>query len=40
MNTDIEYKGSAPSTLVGQAITKVISPKHVYTLPAAPTAEH
>jgi D-alanyl-D-alanine carboxypeptidase len=39
INTDIEHKGSAPSTLVGKAITQVISPKHLYTLPAAPTSE-
>ncbi len=36
VNTDVEHDGSAPSTLVGQAITKTISPGHVYTLPAAP----
>jgi hypothetical protein len=30
---------SAPSTLVGQAITEIISPGHVYTLPAAPTTD-
>ncbi|UGS33755.1 serine hydrolase domain-containing protein [Capillimicrobium parvum] len=39
LTSDIEVGGRAPSTLVGQAITKVITPKHVYTLPAAPTAE-
>ncbi len=36
INTNTEYQGSAPSTLVGQAITEVVSPKHIYTLPAAP----
>jgi D-alanyl-D-alanine carboxypeptidase len=39
INTDVEHEGNAPSTLVGEAITKVISPKHVYTLPAAPTGD-
>jgi D-alanyl-D-alanine carboxypeptidase len=39
INTDIEAHGYAPSTLVGQAITSVISPKHLYTLPAAPSGE-
>ena len=37
INSNAEHKGSAPSTLVGEAITKVVSPQHVYTLPAAPT---
>jgi D-alanyl-D-alanine carboxypeptidase len=39
INTDIEAHGYAPSTLVGRAITSVISPKHLYTLPAAPSGE-
>jgi D-alanyl-D-alanine carboxypeptidase len=39
INTDVEHEGSAPSTLVGQAITETISPGHVYTLPAAPTTD-
>jgi D-alanyl-D-alanine carboxypeptidase len=40
INTDIERTPSiAPSTLVGEAITKVISPKSIYTLPAAPPSE-
>lgn len=40
INSDIERSpGHAPSTLVGEAITKVISPKHIYTLPAAPASE-
>ncbi|HWV83827.1 MAG TPA: serine hydrolase domain-containing protein [Capillimicrobium sp.] len=39
INTDVEHDGSAPSTLVGQAITETISPGHVYTLPAAPTTD-
>jgi D-alanyl-D-alanine carboxypeptidase len=39
INTDVEVKGKAPSTLLGEAITKVLSPKHVYDLPAAPGGE-
>lgn len=34
INTDIEYRGSEPSTMLATAITKVISPDHVYTLSA------
>jgi hypothetical protein len=39
INTNNEHKGSAPSTLLGEAITRVISPRHVYTLAAAPTTD-
>ncbi|MFJ7156303.1 serine hydrolase domain-containing protein [Streptomyces sp. NPDC101118] len=35
INTDITYQGQEPTTLFGQAITQVVSPKHVYFLPAA-----
>ncbi|MGW2813509.1 serine hydrolase domain-containing protein [Streptomyces sp. NPDC001415] len=34
LNTDILHNGSEPSTLFGRAITKVVSPKHVYDIPA------
>lgn len=37
VNTNIERNGEAPSTVLGRAITRVVSPNHVYTLPAAPT---
>ncbi|MFB7469547.1 serine hydrolase domain-containing protein [Kitasatospora sp. NPDC056184] len=37
LNTDVEYRGSAPSTLFAKAITEVVSPANVYDLPAAPT---
>ncbi|HST41693.1 MAG TPA: serine hydrolase domain-containing protein, partial [Conexibacter sp.] len=37
VNADIESRGYAPSTLLGRAITGVVSPRSVYTLPAAPT---
>jgi len=36
INTDVPSAGSAPGTLIGEAITRVISPRNVYTLPAAP----
>jgi D-alanyl-D-alanine carboxypeptidase len=39
INTDVAAHGYAPSTLVGKAITSVISPKNLYTLPAAPSGE-
>ncbi|WP_406328964.1 serine hydrolase domain-containing protein [Streptomyces sp. NBC_00203] len=40
LNTDINYqKVIEPSTLVGQAITKIISPQHVFNLPAQPAAQ-
>jgi D-alanyl-D-alanine carboxypeptidase len=32
INTDIPYQGAEPSTVVATAITKVITPDHVYTL--------
>ncbi|WP_380283364.1 serine hydrolase domain-containing protein [Kitasatospora purpeofusca] len=37
LNTDVEYRGSAPSTLFAKAVTEVVSPANVYDLPAAPT---
>ncbi|MEU2774584.1 serine hydrolase domain-containing protein [Streptomyces sp. NPDC007162] len=39
LNTDISYHGGIePSTLFGQAITRTISPAHVYDLPAPASA--
>ncbi|MET7513181.1 serine hydrolase domain-containing protein [Streptomyces sp. NPDC005480] len=38
LNTDIDHDNSEPSTLVGQAITKIISPANVFDLPAQPAA--
>lgn len=35
INTDIEYQGSEPSTTLATAITKIISPEHIYTLSPA-----
>ncbi|MGW7439846.1 serine hydrolase domain-containing protein [Streptomyces sp. NPDC054849] len=34
LNTDITAEGEEPSTLFGEAITKIVTPRHVYTLPA------
>ncbi|WP_405558320.1 serine hydrolase domain-containing protein [Streptomyces sp. NBC_01171] len=39
LNTDIAHDGQEPSTLFGQAVTKVISPGHVFDLPAQ-NAQH
>ncbi|WP_327309330.1 serine hydrolase domain-containing protein [Streptomyces sp. NBC_01298] len=36
LNTDISAQGEEPSTLFGEAITKIVTPEHVYTLPAQP----
>ena len=38
LNTDIDHNGQEPSTLFGEAITKIISPGHVFNLPAEPAA--
>ncbi|MER6977314.1 serine hydrolase domain-containing protein [Streptomyces carpinensis] len=38
LNTDIDHKGSEPSTLFGEAITKIVTPGHVFGLPAQPAA--
>jgi D-alanyl-D-alanine carboxypeptidase len=38
LNTDINHDSSEPSTLFGQAITKIVSPGHVFNLPAQPAA--
>ncbi|MFJ5094090.1 serine hydrolase domain-containing protein [Streptomyces sp. NPDC088557] len=39
LNTDVTHEGSAPSTLFGQAITRIVTPGHVYDIPhpAAPS---
>jgi D-alanyl-D-alanine carboxypeptidase len=36
LNTDVSYRGNDPSTLFGQAITRIISPQHVFYLPPIP----
>ncbi|MEU6557577.1 serine hydrolase domain-containing protein [Streptomyces sp. NPDC046915] len=38
LNTDIDHKGTEPSTLLGAAITRIVSPEHVFDLPAEPAA--
>ncbi|MEV6583473.1 serine hydrolase domain-containing protein [Streptomyces sp. NPDC051582] len=40
LNTDISYEGSEPSTLFGEAITKVVTPDHVFSLPAQSVTAH
>ncbi|MFI6002399.1 serine hydrolase domain-containing protein [Streptomyces sp. NPDC051366] len=40
LNTDISYKGSEPSTLFGEAITKIVTPDHVFSLPAQSVTAH
>ncbi|MFI6447428.1 serine hydrolase domain-containing protein [Kitasatospora sp. NPDC050543] len=35
-NTDVPFQGSEPSTLFGRAITEIVSPGNVYSLPPAP----
>lgn len=37
LNTDIAHDGEEPSTLFGKAVTEVVSPDHVYELPAQHT---
>ena len=39
INSDVARRGVAPSTVLGEAITRVISPRDVYTLPASPAAD-
>lgn len=39
INSDVARRGVAPSTVIGEAITRVISPRNVYSLPASPVAE-
>ncbi|GAA1398892.1 serine hydrolase domain-containing protein [Kitasatospora putterlickiae] len=36
LNTDVVTGNAEPSTLLGQAITSIITPKHVYFIPLAP----
>ena len=36
VNTDVPYQGTAPSTLFGKAITSIVSPHHIYDIPAMP----
>ncbi|MFF4584913.1 serine hydrolase domain-containing protein [Streptomyces sp. NPDC001388] len=38
LNTDVNYRNQEPSTLFGDAITTIVSPDHVFDLPAEPAA--
>jgi D-alanyl-D-alanine carboxypeptidase len=38
LNTDVDHGNEEPSTLFGDAITSIISPDHVFDLPAEPAA--
>ncbi|MFE9621677.1 serine hydrolase domain-containing protein [Streptomyces sp. NPDC006527] len=38
LNTDVDHRNEEPSTLFGDAITSIISPDHVFDLPAEPAA--
>lgn len=38
VNTDISHDGTEPSTLLGEVVTKIVSPGHVFDLPAQPAA--
>ncbi|MEU1313044.1 serine hydrolase domain-containing protein [Streptomyces cinnamoneus] len=38
LNTDVDHDGAEPSTLFGEAITKIVTPGNVYNLPAQPAA--
>ncbi|MCF3178950.1 beta-lactamase family protein [Streptomyces polychromogenes] len=40
LNTDISYKGAEPSTAFGEAITRIVTPRHVFELPAQPVTGH
>jgi D-alanyl-D-alanine carboxypeptidase len=37
LNTDTAYRSQEPSTVLGEAITKIIAPAHVYNLPVSRT---
>ncbi|MGW1894356.1 serine hydrolase domain-containing protein [Streptomyces sp. NPDC002004] len=39
LNTDIMYKGNEPSSLLGKAITSIVTPKNVYDLPPAESTQ-
>ncbi|AXE78676.1 serine hydrolase domain-containing protein [Streptomyces atratus] len=36
LDTDTDYQGSEPSLLFVEAITRVVTPQHIHTLPAQP----
>ncbi|MEW2294566.1 serine hydrolase domain-containing protein [Streptomyces sp. NPDC006743] len=38
LNTDTGHQGAEPSTLFGRAVTGIVTPRHVFDLPAQPAA--
>ncbi|AZM89771.1 serine hydrolase domain-containing protein [Streptomyces sp. W1SF4] len=40
LNTDVAHEGNEPSTLFGEAITRTVTPRHVFSLPAQPVTGH
>ncbi|MET7899699.1 hypothetical protein [Streptomyces mirabilis] len=38
LNAGTGHNGAEPSPLFGEAITKIVSPGHVFNLPAQPAA--
>ncbi|MFF4760277.1 serine hydrolase domain-containing protein [Streptomyces sp. NPDC001292] len=38
LNSDTDHKGTEPSTLLGEAVTKIVTPGHVFDLPARAAA--
>ncbi|MFI0960334.1 hypothetical protein ACH4S8_02770 [Streptomyces sp. NPDC021080] len=38
LNTGIDHEGTEPSALSGDAITKIITPRHAFDRPAEPAA--
>ncbi|MFD3871213.1 serine hydrolase domain-containing protein [Streptomyces sp. NPDC058623] len=40
LNTDIPYRGGEPSALFGEAITRIVTPEHLFRLPAQPVTAH
>ncbi|MFD0341690.1 serine hydrolase [Streptomyces sp. NPDC127117] len=39
LNTDTDHRGSEPSTLFGEAVTRIVTPRHACSLPARPAAK-
>ena len=38
VNSDIVYRGNELTTLLGEAITRIITPRHIFYLPASPVS--
>jgi D-alanyl-D-alanine carboxypeptidase len=39
LNTDTNDQGSEPGTLFGEAVTRVVTPQHICSLPAQPAVQ-